>query len=516
MFKLPTKVPVHFHASITALFSTLLFNWPIVSYINKHLGFDSEISIPVLIACFSLVWVLTLLLFFSCSLIHKRLYQLVIFISFSFNACALYYLAEYGVFLDKSMMGNIFNTRGEEAFAYFDFKVVLYWLVFGLIPIMVINNVSYIKSGWKPLVATPTLAITFLVLVVNATASASLWIDKHAKYLGGLTLPWSYIINGFASAGTFQQSIDDQVLLEDATLDANNKTTVVLIIGETARAANFKQYGYQRNTTPYTDQFDLIALPNASSCSTYTTASLRCILSHTDSSSEFATFYEPLPSYLHRMGVPVTWVSNNWGEPPIKVTNTVNAKKLKAECTTEHCQYDGIMTDWFNAQDLNEQTQLFVFHQKGSHGPTYFERYPNRFETFTPVCKSADISNCDNQQLINGYDNSLIYTDFILAEIINKLKQHTKNAAVLYVSDHGESLGENGMYLHGTPKSIAPEQQYKIPMLLWLSDELKQQYSVAEKPSYDQGNVFHTLVSLLGITTPVYDQEKDILTQNEE
>ena len=166
-----------------------------------------------------------------------------------------------------------------------------------------------------------------------------------------------------------------------------------------------------------------------------------------------------------------------------------------------------------------QRNSIIILHTMGSHGPTYYKRYPDSFKKFTPVCETADIQDCTQEQIINTYDNTIVYTDHIISSVINILKRHPEfQSSLIYVSDHGESLGENGIYLHGLPYSIAPDEQTKIPFLLWLSDTKKRFGNIDEscikiaaaKNKFSHDNLFHSVLGLTNTQTTVYKPELDI------
>ena len=175
--------------------------------------------------------------------------------------------------------------------------------------------------------------------------------------------------------------------------------------------------------------------------------------------------------------------------------------------------------------DQTANDLLIVLHPLGSHGPAYHKRYPKSFEQFKPACASNSPQDCSSEEVANSYDNTLLYTDYLIDKTIALLeKRHDlSNAFLLYVSDHGESLGENGVYLHGVPKAIAPESQLKVPMLMWLSDGMqKQNAQQAENlaANVDCGagishdNISHTLLSMYSVETSVLAPEMAINPNN--
>jgi lipid A ethanolaminephosphotransferase len=162
---------------------------------------------------------------------------------------------------------------------------------------------------------------------------------------------------------------------------------------------------------------------------------------------------------------------------------------------------------------------VLVLHQIGSHGPSYFQRYPDAFRRFTPDCRTSELGNCSRDEIVNAYDNTVLYTDHVLSTIIDKLKRREDRmaASMIYMSDHGESLGEHGLYLHGAPYFIAPSQQTHIPFVLWLGREAKagvEPSCVAAKTIEPQShdNLFHTVLGMMNVAAGVYDPALDVLS----
>jgi lipid A ethanolaminephosphotransferase len=183
-------------------------------------------------------------------------------------------------------------------------------------------------------------------------------------------------------------------------------------------------------------------------------------------------------------------------------------------CKGEMCDYDEKLLNGLKEQIEGSRNNkiLVVLHTSTSHGPTYSTKYPPGFEKFKPVCNSVELSKCTSEELVNAYDNTIVYTDYLLSRVIETLKQIPDyNSAMLFVSDHGESLGEKNLYMHGMPISLAPQEQYDIPFLVWLSDNNPQQL----KPIIEatQGHVFHSVLNFLGVETPIYKEELNIFTK---
>jgi lipid A ethanolaminephosphotransferase len=156
----------------------------------------------------------------------------------------------------------------------------------------------------------------------------------------------------------------------------------------------------------------------------------------------------------------------------------------------------------------------------GSHGPAYYKRYPQAFEIFTPTCQTNQLNECSDEQINNAYDNTIVYADYFLSRVIELLKNNAEDldTAMFYISDHGESLGENGVYLHGMPYFMAPIEQVHVPAIMWFDKSFAGQVNMAvlemaANESFSHDNLFHTLLGLMRVETEVYDQSLDIMAK---
>ena len=442
------------------------------------------------------------LIFFISRFVGKFL--LVLF--FLINSVAVYFINTYSVIIDESMIGNILNTNYEESSSFFSFKLVLYVILFGILPSIYIIKAKIIKEPLKKFLTISSLSLLFIVVVAFANASNWLWIDKNSKRLGGLAMPWSYSVNISLFYIHQYKKNEKEILLPKAVIQDHVKSVVVLVIGESARSQNFSLYGYPKNTNPLLSKTKNVFHFNASSCATYTTAGVKCILEHKDSND----LYEILPNYLYRNNVEVIWRTSNWGEPPVHIEKYQNRDVLKKDCKGEKCDYDEVLLTGLKEQILESKKDkiLIVLHTSTSHGPTYSKKYPPRFETFKPVCNSVELGKCSQNELINAYDNTIVYTDYILSTIIEDLKElKDYKSTMIFVSDHGESLGEKNLYMHGVPMSFAPKEQYEIPFIVWVSDGSKQ---LKPNAAVSQNHVFHSVLNFLNIKSPVYNEGMNI------
>jgi len=298
-------------------------------------------------------------------------------------------------------------------------------------------------------------------------------------------------------------------------------------VGETATASHFSLNGYERQTTPGLEERGVINYPDVHSCGTSTAVSVPCMFSARSRdafSRSAADSEENLLDVLQRCGVQVRWRENNSGckgvcdRVPVEWGYQLTDKP---SLLSEDGVYDGALLE--GLPDLIDQGNgdlLVVLHQLGSHGPAYAKRAPDDAKRFLPECSQADLQNCAQEEMINAYDNTIVYTDMVLSQLIDLLEPVAADArvAMLYVSDHGESLGENGVYLHGYPCWLAPDEQTHVPMVLWLGPDSAQglglDMSLVEAGRHQplsHDNLFHTLLGLFDIVTETYVQELDLL-----
>ena len=501
-----------------ALLNVVLYHAPLFAFASARLDGLSAGGLLTLATLFVLVAFITALALAALALVSQRLLKPLCMVGAWLNACALYFIQTYGVVLDKTMMGNVLNTDAVEVTTLWHPKLVLYVLALGLLPCLLLARVRLRPARRLRLAGFAGLVLVFGVGWIYAASSSWLWFDKHAKSIGGLILPWSYSIN-LARYQSSQWAASRQAEpLPDARFASDEKTVVILVIGESARRRNFSMYGYARATNPVLSASGAVALANTEACATYTTEALLCILSHDDPSLRLAGATELLPSYLQRHGIDVIWRSNNWGEPPLKVGTYERARDLERTCTGTMCSHDDLLLSGL-AQRIRSSPARKVFvvlHQSGSHGPAYNTKVPPSFEHFKPVCDSVDLSRCTPASLLNAYDNTILYTDHVVGRAIGLLKGlQGVPTTLLYISDHGESLGENGLYLHGTPMALAPDVQKEVPFVVWMSEGFERRHHIdaaalARGTAHSQGQVFHSVMGAFDMQSSIYRPQLDI------
>jgi len=442
------------------------------------------------------------------------------------NATAVYFIITYSVMIDATTIENVFNTRYSEASGFFSWSLWLFIIVFGVLPALwcLLQPVVIGKAKKLGIYCGSSLAIVLVVALMNF--SQTLWISQHDTELGGLLQPWSYLVNTGRVISFQQDEQAEEIKLPDGSITDNEKTVVVLVIGESARKANFQLYGYKRDTNPLLSKRKDLKVYEATSCATYTTAGSKAILEPQNSDD----LYELLPNYAFRTGVDVAWRTTNWGEPPIHIDEYLTDTELAEQYPDENKNYDGILFAGLRQriESSKKNKVLIVLHTSTSHGPKYADKYPKEFEVYKPVARNVEEGEKNIGMLVNAYDNTIRYTDFLLDSLINTLHSMTDwHSAMIFISDHGESLGENKMFMHGLPMKLAPKVQYEIPFLVWISDNFRDYKSTPSEHSamtpdsskkeegelpavLEQHYIFHSVLNLLSIDSPAYNKDYDI------
>ncbi|MFV5928978.1 phosphoethanolamine transferase EptA [Klebsiella aerogenes] len=468
-----------------------------------------------------------------------KLDRVVISLFILLSASAQYFIWTFGVVIDRSMIANIFDTTPAESFALLSTQMVIVLGLSGLLMVLVAWWIKVRKpaSFWRgAAMRLLNIAVSALLIVLVAALFYKDYasVFRNNKELVKSLSPSNSIV---ALNSWYAHNRMDNLPLVKIGEDAKQKAVMhngprknltIVVLGETSRAENFSLGGYDRETNPRLKQDDVVYFPKTTSCGTATAVSVPCMFSnmpraHYD--EELAHHQEGVLDILQRAGVQVLWNDNDGGckgacdrVPHQNVTNL----NLSGECIDGECYDDVLFHNLDSYIDNLQQDGIIVLHTIGSHGPTYYNRYPAEFKKFTPTCDTNEIQSCTQQQLTNTYDNTILYVDYVVDKAIKLLqsKQDRFTTSLVYLSDHGESLGEDGVYLHGLPYSIAPDTQKHVPMLLWLSPDYQQRYGVssqclqqqAKTNDYSQDNLFSTLLGLLGVDTREYQAKDDLLT----
>jgi len=502
----PKKLNSAQWAWVLSIVTALLYHFPMLQYVATHVDVWSWNGLLLMV---SLVLALLLANQFVYHLFYylfRKIGQGFIVLTLLINALCIYFVNTYGVIIDESMMGNVLNTQYSEASSFFSLQGLLYLVVLGIFPALAVARIQVVAVPFSSFMRRSGLQLLVLIAIALVNSVNWLWVDKNSKYLGGLAMPWSYTVNTSLLFIHKSKQNEKEILLPKAQMVNAKKAIMVLVIGESARRQNFSLYGYDKNTNPLLSNIQGVKTYIARSSATYTTAGVKSILSYQDSDE----LYEILPNYLYRHDVEVIWRTTNWGEPPLHFPQVLKGDALGPLCNGQDGHFDELLLCGLQQQiEASKKDKiLVVLHSSTSHGPTYSQKYPKAFERFTPVCHSVELGQCSPAELINAYDNTIVYTDYLLAQVITTLQSlNAYQSCMLFVSDHGESLGENNLYMHGLPMSLAPKEQYEIPFIVWTSPGAPKP---VEKAQVTQHYVFHSTLKFLGLTSPIYDKNLSI------
>ena len=507
------RVALRPNIKITSLllstYTTIAFHIPAFKAVLTNIK-ESWNGALIFISTVVLLFITNYLLYYLLLWFGRIIGKTIIAFTLIANAISLYFINTYEVLITRAMMGNVFNTRFSEASSFFSLSSILYILFLGIIPSIFLFAIKTNYSTFKHFLKNVGISLLIILLVLIANMRNTLWIDNNSTQLGSLLMPWSYTVNTFRYYGKVKKRNQKEIQLPDAQFTNDSKDVVVLIIGESARRQNFSLYGYERNTNPLLAG-DSVKAYIANSAATYTTAAVKAILDHKPTGK----LYEILPNYLYRNGVDVVWRSYNWGQPPLHIKKYINYKGLAQKHPEAKTEYDELLLAGLQEEILScdHDKQLIVLHCSTSHGPTYNKKYPAEFEKFTPACNTVEISTADRQELLNAYDNTILYTDYLVHSVIEVLKQiPDRRCCMMFVSDHGESLGEDNLFMHGMPKNVAPKEQFEIPFIVWQNDSNTEMKNL---PEVEQYYVFHSVMNYLGMQSEIYNENMNIFVPTE-
>jgi len=448
----------------------------------------------------------------------------------------LYYEVAFNVYFDKVMVRNVFETDPAEVRDLLTPKLIAYVLLLGVVPACIVAQVRLPSDSWRRRLGVLAAALIGTIVLVGGLSLAfsshlASYLREH-KPLRYLVNPLNFIYGAVAYTigehkATRPFEYREGNIERIAAARGSKPLLVLVVLGETARAANFQLGGYARPTNPQLSQInDLIYFGDVSSCGTSTATSLPCMFSHLGRKAfdvDLAPSQSNLLDAVTRGEVDVEWRDNNSGCKHICArTKEIDFRSppYNEGCTGEEC-FDEVMTKGLVERlQTNAKDALVVFHQAGSHGPAYFERYPPAFARFKPDCRTKELAQCQRDAIVNAYDNTILYTDYVVAKQIELLEslQDRYDSLLLYVSDHGESLGENGVYLHAAPYFMAPREQTHVPMILWMSQGYRARSRTdeacvrarAEQPA-SHDDLYHTVLGALGLRGDAYDPALDLL-----
>ncbi|MEO8313168.1 MAG: phosphoethanolamine--lipid A transferase [Pseudomonadota bacterium] len=453
-------------------------------------------------------------------------------------AAASYFIRTYSVVLDPTMLQNVIQTDAREAKDLITGSFIVNTLVASLVPVVGLWWVRIDQRTWMRAfgfrLACIALSLVVAVISIMAVSRDLTSLLRNQRELRYLITPGNVLIGLARNAvGTVRvaagprKAIGTDARIRGGT-EMRKPRLIVLVLGETARAENFSLLGYSRETNPELAKLNVISYRNVKSCGTSTAVSVPCMFSRSgrgDYDEQVIRQSEGLLNVLARAGYVVKWLDNQSGCKGVCEGNGIEYRKLEETtnsslCVAGECLDEILVTALRRDLEETQADTVIVLHMMGNHGPAYFKRYPENFRKFVPDCRTAQLRDCERSQIVNTYDNAILYTDHVLANLISSISERSDSidTAFLYVSDHGESLGENGLYLHGIPYLFAPSQQTHVPMIAWYSQGLLQSAGLDEScvrvgadAPLSHDNLFDTVLGLADVESSIYDPKKDFL-----
>ncbi len=511
-----------------SLFNIIVYGYPIIIKTNNFYHNFFITIILYLIAYILLISAFAILIF-------KKSYKIILSFIIIANSAIFHFMITYGIAFDANMFINATETNYNEAIEFINLEFIAFIIFLGILPAIFFYkkiNIDFSNHYWlkKIIFSLAPVLFVFLITLPCHLSEKTLTFVRENQRITSYIIPINYIEASFELCflriKSYINSLNLISISDDATINESNynknnkKNLIVFVMGESARAKNFSLNGYERNTNKFLDDYkeDIISFKNFESCGTFTALSLTCTFSHFPR-KEFnyakSFKYESLIDIFDKVGFDVSWRSNNG-----KCKGVCDRVKHSLVKSFGNNIYDDLLLKAFD-MDLNrltEKNNLIVLHGRGSHGPLYYKRYPKEFEIYKPACNS-ELDNCSVQEIINAYDNSIYYTSYLLKEIIDRLNNlgNEYNTMLIFMSDHGQSLGENGIFMHSAPFNTAPKDQKNPAFFIWLNDDFANTFNIDKQclknkinSNLSQDNIFHSMLGLFKINSQYYNADLDI------
>jgi len=523
---------------IVAVFIILVNNQVFFSSVTERLDAFSGAGLGYIVTFYMLMMGILALFFIVAG--QKYLLKPLLIIFLIVSCVISYFNQELGSIIDRDMVRNVFETikdnNQQEALELLSLPLIVHVSLFGILPSIFALwvKVDYKKNIIYELLSRLAYASFIIVLVtvmIVANFKYLTYFSRENKDLRVWVTPLFPVVETkkFISSKFSNKDVPFKQLGGDARQDkvGNKRTLGIMVVGETARADHFSLNGYALKTNPRLEQEGVLSLSNATSCGTSTAFSVPCMFSFLgrgDYSPSKADKQSNTLDVLSKAGIKTVWIDNNSSCKGvctrIETKNIRNNPDPASKYYSDGEYYDEILVDEMQPYiEANQADTLIVLHTLCSHGPSYHRRFPKGFQKFTPYCKRNSPQICPDEKVSNAYDNTIVYTDYVLSKIIEFLKQHSDQyeSFLVYASDHGESLGENGVYLHGLPYMIAPKAQTHIPFIAWFSEDFEKNHQIdlnvlksKAGQAYSHDNLSHSLLGLFNVKSEVYQKDKDI------
>lgn len=506
-----------------AIFLTAL-NYKFFAFVLQNLPDDT--TSWIMFASLPAAMIALLMLVFSLFFVPFSTKPLALLL-LSISAPTAYFMNTYGVIINDAMIISMLKTDAKEVGALINLRLLVSFALIWVLPAVLIIKVKIDYGTLSRALLKRILSIAACLGFI--TLSFAMLSRAYIPFFRNNPTARSYITPSYAVYSAFKvykkltaKPVPLAKIGKDAVLKDSKKRLFVLIIGETARAANYSLNGYDKNdTNAYTKGIaELISFKDFTSCATFTARSVPCLLSPF-SQDEFSDFKgentENLTDVLAHANIPTFWYDNNSGgcaggcarlpkERVVELRDNSDEKDAAIfKLASEHIK-------------KLDSSALILLHLQGSHGPAYYERYPKEFDKFKPTCDTNELSSCTKDEIENTYDNTLLYTDYLIAGLIKELQSEKgkfDEIALLYASDHGESLGENGVYLHGMPYSLAPKEQTHIPAIFWSDNKsLNEHVAKMQNQKLSHDNIFSSVLGFFGVKSSAVNDKLDIFSYN--
>ena len=430
----------------TCVYITLVLNFP---FLSKTAVVVTALESYNLFFLLSVpIFLLALSIFIQCFLSFRWLTKPLLILLVLLSSVIFYSTVTYGIVFDYGMIQNTVETDTAEALSYFNFSAIMFFLFFGLVPSLLIVKVKLTYSSFvgellaRIKLLSGSVGVVFLIAIVFYSNYAS--VGRNNRDLVGYLTPYALIDSTvkYLQKNYFFPPLKFTLLDTNPIMFNQNPTkhVTVLVLGETARSQSFSLNGYHKPTNQFTEKLGVASFKNVSSCGTATAVSVPCMFSRLDKENydkRLANAQQNVVDIIQLAGADVLWISNNNGSCK-GVCNRIKSiqiptKKSDPLCDGEYC-FDEVLLRPLKQKlaTLTYEDTLIVLHMIGSHGPTYYKRYPDKNRIFIPDCQRSDIQNCSEEELTNTYDNTIAYTDFVLAKVIGELNTLS---CLLYTSD---------------------------------------------------------------------------------
>jgi lipid A ethanolaminephosphotransferase len=452
-------------------------------------------------------------------------------------AGASYFTDAFGTLINANMLENVLATNSGEAGEFFTPGLLIHLAVFGILPSLL---VVWVRVRHRPFAAALRHNIVS-VLALVAFAGLLVW-PNFQEVRTAMRRDFNAMMEALNPAGPVSAAINvaaDQFAARNRHREPWGRdarkgpwirasrlpVVTVIVTGESARAMNFSLNGYDRPTNPELAKLDVLSFRDVTSCGTETNISLRCMfsgLTRAEFTRAKADGRESLMDVFRHAGFNVLWWDNDGGSKGVADGVAYQSYMMRNDpdlCLAGTCQDDIFLGDLDDTLATLSKDTVIVLHQRGSHGPAYYLRYPDTFRPFKPDCRDYDLADCSREEILNAYDNTIAYNDRFLARVIALLGKHSARvtSSMFYVSDHGESLGEGGVYFHGARFETAPREQTHVPLIVWASPDYRTlsrfddacAQTLLGRP-FSQDNVYHTLLGMADVSTSVYRRDLDI------